>query len=76
MPDLKRKMKTNLDIVMLDKCENNSEAAVLLRIVYANIYISQLNNMEIKKIELITSSGKKSRYSLDRVIEEPPKCIL
>lgn len=29
MTDLKRKMKTNLDIVMLDKCENNSEAAVL-----------------------------------------------
>ena len=50
MTDLKRKMKTNLDIVMLDKCENNSEAAVLLRIVYANIYISQLNNMEIKKL--------------------------
>ena len=38
------------------------------KMVYTNIYISQVNNMGIKKDKLIWS---KNAYGLDQIVEDP-----
>ena len=47
--------------------------------VYTDIYISLVNNMEIKKaqvIDFIWSNWSKNTYKLDRIDEEKSNCIL
>ena len=47
--------------------------------VYTDIYISLVNNMEIKKaqvIDFIWSNWSKNKCKLDRIDEEKSNCIL
>ena len=47
--------------------------------VYTDIYISLVNNMEIKKaqvIDFIWSNWSKNTHKLDRIDEEKSNCIL